>query len=411
MDIEKIRQDFPGTRDKVFLNAAGLSIPPVTATEAIESYLRSSLWRYHAASSEMSSTSQYHESLEQQKDNAYRQVATLLNCSSREIALVESTTHGLNLAASAIPFTEGDNVIICDLEFLQVAIPFIHLQQTKGIELRLVKNVAGMVSVDQFAEAIDARTRAICVSSVQWVHGLRLDLAGLSELAQQHDLYLIVDGIQQVGAIDLDMSQLRIDFLACGGHKWLNSPFGSGFLYVRDEILPQVEPATRGYINVQEPEQGWGVYFATPSITPIADYEYMTGAVKFETGGTSNYPGIYGLAACVAYINQLGIKNIQTHIFELTAYLIEELQKRGATLVSSLEPEHRSGIVTFRFFNDPQLDDELVKRLLPEAIYVSTRYTSHVGGTRVSVHYFNNRQDINTLLEALDHNLAILRKA
>ena len=100
------------------------------------------------------------------------------------------------------------------------------MQQTKGIELRLVENMAGMVSVDQFAEAIDARTRAICVSSVQWVHGLRLDLVGLSELAQQHDLYLIIDGIQQVGAIDLDVSQLRIDFLACGGHKWLNSPFG-----------------------------------------------------------------------------------------------------------------------------------------------------------------------------------------
>jgi cysteine desulfurase/selenocysteine lyase len=409
MDMKQIRRDFPATQDKVFLNAAGLSIPPVSAIRAIESFLESSLLRPHP-STPLSSTAQYHESLEQGKEKTRQEVAALLKCSPREIAIVESTTHGLNLAVTAIPFKEGDNVVLCDLEFMQVAIPFVHLKQTMGLEIRVVEHTEGTVSVDQFAEAMDSHTRAICVSSVQWVHGFRVDLAGLSELARQHGVHLIVDGVQQVGAIDLDVSQLAIDFLACGGHKWLNSPFGAGFLYVWEENLLQVEPHTRGYLTAQEPEQGWGGYFASPSATPIVDYRYVSDARKFETGGTSNYPGVIGLAASLAYINRLGIKNIQTHIFELINYLVEGLRKRKATIVSPLGEEYRSGIITFRLFNDPHLDAQLEQRLLADRIYVATRYTSHVGGTRVSVHFFNNYEDIDRLLEAIDRNLALMRR-
>jgi selenocysteine lyase/cysteine desulfurase len=235
-------------------------------------------------------------------------------------------------------------------------------------------------------------------------------LAGLSELARQYGVYLIVDGVQQVGAIDLDVSQLAIDFLACGGHKWLNSPFGAGFLYVWEENLLQVEPHTRGYLTAQEPEQGWGGYFASPSATPIVDYRYVSDARKFETGGTSNYPGVIGLAASLAYINRLGIKNIQAHIFKLTNYLVEGLRKRKATILSPLGEECRSGIITFRLFDDPHLDAQLEQRLLADRIYVATRYTSHVGGTRVSVHFFNNDDDIDSLLQAIDHNLKVMRK-
>ena len=83
-----------------------------------------------------------------------------------------------------------------------------------------------------------------------------MDLAGLSELAMKHDAWLIVDAIQQLGASALDVAKLGVDALACGGHKWLNAPFGCGFLYVNKKRWDEVEPVMRGYLTMLEPEGG-----------------------------------------------------------------------------------------------------------------------------------------------------------
>lgn len=393
---ETIRGFFPGTGNKTFLDAACVSLASQTASDAITQFLCQAVYCLAP-----SATAQ-HLAMDAARATARQQAARLINAAATEIAIVESTTAGLNAIAAAMPWAAGDNVLLCDLEFPQVAIPFAHLRQTKGVEIRPIYHRGGIVTVDDFARVWDGRTRAIVVSSVQWAHGLKMDLAGLSELATEHDAWLIVDAIQHLGASALDVSKLGIDALACGGHKWLNAPFGCGFLYVNSKRWDEIEPLMRGYLTMLEPEGGWGAYFSTPAITPLRDYSYVNDARKFETGGTANYPGAIGLGASLQLINEIGPSAIEAHIRQLSRELIEGLRARGARVVTPDDDARRAGIVTFRCFSEPKRDQQLAEFLLQNKIYVSTRYTAHVGGTRVSVHFFNNRDDIARLLAALD---------
>lgn len=392
---EQIRALFPGIKDKTFLDAACVSLTSTAATDAIAEFLRDAL-----LCPEASATAQ-HIAMDAAREVARQEAARLINASTAEIAIVESTTAGLNAIAAALPWEDGDNVVFCDLEFLQVAIPFDNARRGKQIELRPVRHRNGLVTVADFAAVCDARTKAIVVSSVQWSHGLKLDLAGLSELARSCNAWLIVDAIQQLGASVIDVASLGVDVIACGGHKWLNAPFGCGFLYVNKARLDECEPLTRGYLTLQDPEGGWGKYFSTPEITPFRMYRYVGDARKFETGGTSNYPGAIGLGASLKLINDLGKGALEAHIRELSRELIEGLKTCGARVVTPDEDHLRAGIVTFRLCDTPEEDAALAQQLAEQKIYLSTRYTAGIGGTRVSVHFFNNRADIQTLLAAL----------
>ncbi|MDQ3013701.1 MAG: aminotransferase class V-fold PLP-dependent enzyme [Acidobacteriota bacterium] len=392
---DSIRALFPGASDKTFLDAACVSIAPTVAVEAITKFLNDAM-----LCPEPSATAQ-HIAMDAARETVRTEAAKLINASIDEIAIVESTTAGLNAIAGAIPFEDGDNVVMCDLEFLQVAIPIDNLRRFKRIELRPVHHHNGMVTAEDFARACDSRTKAIVVSSVQWSNGLKLDLGALSGVAIKHSAWLIVDAIQQLGASVIDASTLGVDVVACGGHKWLNAPFGCGFLYINQKRLGEIEPVMRGYLTLQDPEGGWGRYFATPEITPFREYGYVSNAKKFETGGTSNYPGAIGLGASLKLINDIGAAAIEEHVRELSRELIEGLKRVDARVVTPDEDKRRAGIVTFRMFDEPERDERLAEFLLSRRIYISTRYTAGIGGTRASVHFFNNREDIGQLLEAV----------
>ena len=157
---EQIRALFPGTKDKTFLDAACVSLTSTAATDAIAEFLRDAL-----LCPEASATAQ-HIAMDAAREVARQEAARLINASTAEIAIVESTTAGLNAIAAALPWEDGDNVVFCDLEFLQVAIPFDNARRSKQIELRPVHHRNGLVTVADFAAVCDARTKAIVVSSV-----------------------------------------------------------------------------------------------------------------------------------------------------------------------------------------------------------------------------------------------------
>ena len=318
---------------------------------------------------------------------------------ARATALVESTTHGLSLAAQAIPLHAGDRVLLSDLEFIEVATPWLQLRE-RGVEIDLVANRGGEVRPDDIAERITPRTRVLAISSVQWSNGFRCDLGRIGALCRERGVWLVVDAIQQLGAFPIDVQATPVDVLVCGGHKWLNAPFGCGFMYIRKNRMPEMRPPIAGYLGIDMPG-GWGEYFQTPSISPVGDFHYFSDARRYETGGTANYGGAVGLAASLAMINGLGTARIAAHIRALTDRLIGGLRALKMEVVTPAAPEHRSGIVTFSVGSAAE-NCALMEKLLEQKILVSVRYTSNVGGVRVSSHFYNNLADIDRLLQALD---------
>jgi len=387
------RPHFPGLLGKVFLDAACISLAPRPAVEAIEKFLNL------AMVCPLESATAHHIFMDEMRAAARPAAARLINAHVDEIALVESTSHGLSLAAQSVPLERGDRVLMSDLEFMEVAIPWAQ-KKKDGIEIDVVPNHQGEVRVEDFAGRIASRTRVVTVSTVQWTNGYRLDLAAFSRLCRERGVWLVVDAIQQLGAVPLDVRQTPVDMLVCGGHKWLNAPFGCGFLYISREAMPKLAPPLAGYLSVEDPPGGWGEYFQTPSTTPVKDYQFVGAARGYEAGGTANYPGAVGLAASLKLIEELGQQNIRDHIYGLTEQLLSGLERLPVTIVTPRARENRSGIVTFSA-GSAQDNVRLMNHLLEKRILVSVRYTSNVGGVRVSCHFYNSAEDIETLLTEL----------
>ena len=330
---------------------------------------------------------------------AREEAALLLNVTAEEIALVESTSHGLGLIASSLPLHAGDNILICDLEFFATTICWEARQGKIPFEIRAVATKDGRVRVSDFESRMDANTRAIIVSSVQEINGFRVDLKAFSRLARERGCFLIVDGIQEAGALEVNLGETEVDIYCAGGHKWLRNPFGMGFLYVNKKLLPQVKPDFYSYFNALEPLGGWGNYLESPLRTPFDRLNLTEAAQKFETGGTGNYLGALTLYHSLKKLRETGIKNVEMKVKKLGDFLAVGLAELGIKLASDTNPLHRSGITSFTLPGGLETERKLTTRLTQEGVYVSLRYTSGVGGIRVSPHYYNSETDIERLLE------------
>ena len=398
------REQFPALGSKTFLDAACASLAPQTAADAVSALLRD-VQTYP----ERSATA-FHIRLDAARDAARPAAARLIGARPEDIALIENTSHGLAVAAAAIPFEPGDNILVPDLEYLQVPLPWRQQPSPYAPAIRLVPHLGGTLPVGQFASAADGRTRAVVMSSVQWSNGFRADLDAIGAFCRERRLWFVVDGIQQLGAFPIDVGRTPIDVLVTGGHKWLNAPFGAGFMYINPAARERLRPPVAGYLSVNPPEGGWAEYFRTPSISPLQPVTFTSEARRYETGGTGNYPGMVGLAASLDLINSLGADVIAGHILGLTDQLMEGLSGLPVRVVTPPDRSHRSGIVTFTL-DDVAQEAALIDRLLDARVMVSHRYTSGVGGVRVSCHFFNAADDVARLLEVTGEWLSASARA
>ncbi len=395
---ERARRDFPALRGIVFLNAASMGIASAEALAAIDSQ-RGRL----ATGPRGQRWARFVERFERGIGEARAEAARLLRADSDEVGLIPDTTAGLHQAVDAIPFRRGDNVVLSDLEYPQVALAAENARRELGVVVRFVPHRAGRVTVDDYREAIGRRTRAVLASSVGWVTGERLDLASLSQLAEESGFFLVVDAVQQLGGISLDCSALGIDFLTSGGYKWLNAPFGCGVFYVRRSAHSRGLRVRRvGILGLEEPRSGWRAFYGSPDMEPLPDLPPAATVRRVVAQGPPNRLGAAGLAAALRHRNRLGRRAVDSHILDLGGELVDELAACGAQVWTPRDWAERAGIITFTFGAGAAADERLRAFLERRGIFTSARYCSGVGGVRVAIHLFNTRRDVVALLAAID---------
>jgi selenocysteine lyase/cysteine desulfurase len=191
-----------------------------------------------------------------------------------------------------------------------------------------------------------------------------------------------------------------VDALAVGAHKWLCSPFGTGFLYVRRETLERLEPTLPGYMSLATPPGGWDAYLSDPESRPGGPLAFVTDARKLEVGGTAPYVGAVALAAAIRTLTGLGLEAVRRRVDGLVERLLTGLDALGAEVTSPRAPEHRAAIVTFRTGRGIAADRALYRAPLEAGVSVSLRFTSGVGGIRVSPWLYNDESDVDRVLEA-----------
>ena len=392
LDPAVVRPLFPGAEGCAYLDAASLGLAPASAAQAVGE-MADLVCRPRTADA-----GARHVELGRLRAPVRSSLARLIGAEDASIALVENASHGLGLAAAAIPMAAGENVVLSGIDFIQTAVPWVLRQERDGIEVRFVPPRDGRVEVDDLVAHMDRRTRVVCVSSVQWTCGHRIDLDRLSAVTRDRSVWLVVDGAQHVGSVRLNVSETPVDFLAVSGHKWLNSPFGLGFLHVGPRAAGELEPPHPGYLAARPPRGNWGAYFADPGSGPDDALTFPDDARPWETGGTPNSPGAVGLGAAVGTIHRLGADAVEQHVLELGGRLRERLLESGHEVVT---PEQRAGIVTFRVRGGSEEQRTAWAHLRARGVHLSLRYASGVGGLRASVHLFNDEEDVERLVEAL----------
>ena len=374
--MEKVRENFPIVKNKIFMNHAAHSPLPKPVFESMLEYLKEASEQWVA---------------ETDLETAKKLFAKLINAKPEEIAFVSNTSTGLNIVANMLDYGEGSNIVTTDLEFPSVAYPW--LRKKLGVKVKYVNNVDGKILHEDFENAVDDDTAAIVVSHVEYANGFRNDLSFLSKLAHEHNAYLVVDAIQSAGAIKIDVKRDNVDFLITACYKWLLGPSGIGFLYIKEELIEKFEPPMVGWASV-EPQ-----VFETVDFWDIWNLRLSKTASRFEVGGP-NVIGCIGAAAALKLILGYGIEKIENCILDLTDYLIDRVREAGWKLQTPEEKGYRSGIVNF-LIDKPM---ERVEQLAKKGIIVSAR----ANGIRVSPHFYNTEEEIDRLVSELLSNNRIL---
>ena len=370
MDLNELRQEFPLTEELTYLDHAATSPLPTRTRAAMTKFIEARRF-----------VRQAWEEYEPLDQDLRQTLGRLINASPEEIALVQNTAEGINIAARAIPFRPGDNVIFCDMEYPANVYPWMNLER-HGVEPRIVPNREGGLALDDLEEHVDEQTRVVAVSSVEFLSGFRNDLKSIGELCKARGIYFVVDGIQSLGVIPLDVRECQIDMLSCGGPKWLMGPCGQGFFFCRRELIEEMKPAYAGAESVVDFEN-------------YRDYDltFLPDAKRFELG-TDNLVGKVGLLASVNLLLEVGIEQIQRWTRHLTDVLIDDLQERGYQIASCLRPEHRSAIVSF---STPDVKSAYDK-LIANKVIVSLRENY----IRVSPHCYNTEEEVLRVGQVLD---------
>jgi selenocysteine lyase/cysteine desulfurase len=372
-ELNKIRSEFPILDQCLFFNHAGTSPLPRPTARAIQQ------WADDAAQFGTQQYAQWRSTVEATR----RQCAALIDCDADDVAFVKNTTHGLLIVAASIDWQPGDNIVSAQYEFPANVYPWKALA-SQGVQLRQAEERDYRFSVESIEKEIDERTRLVTLSFVEFSTGFRHNLRAVGELCAERNILFCVDGIQGLGVIPLSVRECQVDFLAADGHKWLLAPEATGMLYCKKERLSQLKPtAYLGWHGVTRPDD-------------YLDYDQVPAGIarRFEEG-SHNTMGIHALHASLEFLMQTGIERIYHQILALTEYLMQRLDEKGYTVISSRVPEERSGIVVCRTKNSSAA--EVYKHLLNQNMVIRVRR----GMLRISPHFYNSYEDIDRLIAAL----------
>lgn len=375
--VKELRDtEFPWTAATTYLNNASIGPLPERTRLVLEAFNAKRTAPYLLPDREMFA-----------EIRAAREAAArLLGAASDEIALMPNTSVGVNVAARALPLAAGDIVLVSDREFPANVYPWLMLKD-KGVRTELAPVTSqGWPDEDYIVRRLeDPAVRVLAVSFVQFANGFKADLARLSAACRAHGVYLVVDAIQGLGAAPLDVRETPVDVVACGGQKWLLSPWGSGFVYVRRELIAAMAPA---YV-------GWMSFEGTDDFTNLVRYSdtLRVDARRFELGTHTTQDQI-GLKTSLGLILELGVEPIARYTQALAEPLLRWCDANEVRVTSPRDDVHRSSIVCVA----PPNASEVFRHLKHAGVICALRE----GAIRLSPHCYNTADEIARVIEVLE---------
>ncbi|NBC16291.1 MAG: aminotransferase class V-fold PLP-dependent enzyme [Bacteroidetes bacterium] len=370
MTLDALRSHFPHTEHSVYLNHAAtgpLSEPVVAAMQAyLDQRHRTQVENYFDVQPTIAATRE--------------RIAGCLGTTVDRVEFAPNTSSALNVLAEGLDWQPGDRIAVPGCEFPANVYPFLH-QERKGVEIDFIPHEEGTFTLDALEDTLTPKTRLLTVSWVQFLSGFRADLEAIGRLCRDRGVLFCVDAIQGLGALQLDVERLGIDFLACGGHKWLMSPQGTGFLYVTAALQEHLTPQA-GWLHGPV---DWDNFF---------EYEltFHEDATRFRLG-MLNHLGLVGMHAALGLYAEADPAVCEARVLERAAALAEGLDRLGLPRYGTADPDHASGIVTVRHPEPEALYEYLKERDI--TIAMRNRLL------RFAPTYYNHPDEIDRALDAV----------
>jgi cysteine desulfurase / selenocysteine lyase len=371
---QEVRKAFPLTHKRVYFNNGTFGPSPARVLNAVKS-----------------SMDMIHETGEYGSTDAVRKrIAAFVKVKTEEVSLTHSTTEGINIVTWGLPLKAGDEVIITNHEHVGNALPWINRSKLHGIVLKpFTPAHTAEENLALIAKMITPRTRVIAIPHITCTTGLVFPLKEIASLARTKGIFSAIDGAHGPGTLDLDLKALGCDFYAASCHKWMLGPAGTGFLYVREELLDTVQAYWVGAYS----DKGWDLL-----VTPVQFNGYVQTAHRYDFGSknTSLYAGV---AEAIGFLEEIGMNRVEGRVKELSTYLQQQLLSFGSKIemLTPQEAASRLSMIAFRIpgkdfmaFNTIALKNNFRIRVVPE---------SGLNALRVSTHIYNSREEIDRFVE------------
>jgi selenocysteine lyase/cysteine desulfurase len=362
-----VRRDFPVVRDGLYLNSAYIAPVPRPVAEAAQAF----------AERKMSKPIPLGEMLKK-NDEVRGQFARLIGAAPDEVGFLFATSEGENIVASALDLKPGDNVVVDQLHYETTFVLYRHLEETRKITLRIVNHRDGRVTAEDFARAIDGRTRLVSVAWVSHQNGFRHEMRPLADLAHAHGALFYTDAVQALGMFPADVRAAGVDCMTSGTYKWLLGGFGVAPFFVRRELLERIRVDRLGALHVEKDLGGHR-------------YAIYRTARKFEYA-TLPFAEIYQLGAALTYLERVGVGRIERHTVALARDLRQGLAALGFRVFTP--PDNGSSIVSVHLDRNAARAREVL-----DSNGVQVSFRENGSQLRVSPALFNTGGEIRRFLD------------
>lgn len=385
IDVERARTDTPGCADVLHFNNAGSSLPPQLVVDAQIEHLRleAAIGGYEAA-----------DAARDKIEHVYDAAAKLVNASRNDIAIIENATRAWDMAFYSIDFQPGDRILTSKAEYASNFIPYLQMANRHGVLIDVVPNDEyGQLSVNALRDMLDDKVRLVSITHVPTNGGLVNPVQAIGDAIRDTDALFLIDACQSVGQMPIDVEKIGCHMLSTTGRKYLRGPRGTGFLYVKQDVIQQLEPP---FLDLH-----------AASWVDEDRYEIRDDARRFENWET-NYAAKIGLGVAIDYAMSYGMDAIWQRVQTLAEELRSALSDMPGVTVQDIGAV-RCGIVTFTVdgVDHQHIKDELAASRMhvtvsrPPSTLLDMRERGIESLVRASVHYYNTEDEIERFVGRL----------